>query len=308
MNTLLLIDGNAIMHRAYHAMPPLTTSDGIPTNVLYGFLSMLMKSVEDFHPTHLIVCFDTPKQTFRNKLLKSYQAHRPKIDDDFITQIPLVKDMLDAAGIARFEKDGYEADDVIGTLTRKFDGNSRVLILTGDKDIFQLINKNVSVVSPQFGLTNTKIYDTDAVVAKLGIPPEKIPDYKGLAGDPSDNYKGADGIGPKTAVKLIKEYGTVENILAHKNDLPEGKMKNSITNHIEDIKLSKELATIVTNVSIDADFQKTKFTGFEKQSLKEFLQKLEMRSLSNKIFFEKKAKPPVVKKESKEHGVQSELF
>ncbi|MDO8741862.1 MAG: DNA polymerase I, partial [Candidatus Roizmanbacteria bacterium] len=159
MQTLLLIDGNAIMHRAYHALPPFKSADGTQTNVVYGYLSMLYKVVGDFKPDYLISCFDTPKPTFRNKLFKNYQIQRPKIDDDFIGQIPLVKQALDAAGINRIEKDCYEADDLIGTITRIFETNNfRVVILTGDKDIFQLITDNVFVAAPQLGLANIKIF------------------------------------------------------------------------------------------------------------------------------------------------------
>src|SRR3989338_6753699 len=150
MNTLLLIDGNAIMHRAFHALPPFKTKDGIPTNVIYGFFSMLHKSIADFHPNFIVVCFDTPKPTFRNKLSKEYQAQRPKISDDFITQIPLVKEALDKAGVTHLEKDGFEADDLIGTITQKFKDNGiKVLILSGDRDIQQLVAKNVYVITPK---------------------------------------------------------------------------------------------------------------------------------------------------------------
>src|SRR3989344_5432903 len=158
MNTLLLIDGNAIMHRAYHALPPFKAADGTPTNVVYGYLSMLNKVVDDFKPDYLISCFDTPKPTFRNKVFKDYQIQRPKIDDEFIVQIPLVKQALDEAGIIRLEKDGFEADDLIGTISQIFDGNKfRVIIVSGDKDIFQLINDNIYVAAPQLGLANIKI-------------------------------------------------------------------------------------------------------------------------------------------------------
>src|SRR3989344_4258976 len=153
MDTLLLIDGNAIMHRAFHALPPFKTKDGIPTNVIYGFFSMLHKSIADFHPNFIVVCFDTPKPTFRNKLFKDYQAQRPKISDDFITQIPLVKQALDKSEITHLEKDGFEADDIIGTIANKFKTNGiRVLILSGDRDIQQLVDQNVFVVTPKMGL------------------------------------------------------------------------------------------------------------------------------------------------------------
>src|SRR3989339_1573657 len=173
MQTLLIIDGNAIMHRAYHALPPFKAKDGTPTNVVYGFLSMLNKVTDDFKPSHLITCFDTPKKTFRNEIFKDYQIQRPKIDDDFIIQIPLVKEALDKSGIERIERDGFEADDLIGTITKIFEKNDfRILILTGDKDIFQLITDKVFVAAPQLGLANIKIFDKTEVEKKLDIKPD----------------------------------------------------------------------------------------------------------------------------------------
>lgn len=310
MKTLLLIDGNAIMHRAFHAIPSFETKSGIPTNVVYGFLSMLLKSMNDFHPETIVVCFDTPKETFRNKLYTEYQAHRPKIDDTFIKQIPLVKEMLDCIGIPRFEKDGYEADDVIGTIAKKCKSDTKVLILTGDKDIFQLIDTNVFVVSPQFNFKNTTLYDTSAVRAKLGVDPKHIPDWKGLAGDPSDNYKGADGIGPKTAVKLIEEFGSVENLLKNKETLPEGKIKNAVINHEKDIIMSKKLATIDTDVPISFDISQVHIETLATPELSTFLDKVEINSLKQRIFFEAKKLPAKPKSEKKkdESAIQSELF
>src|SRR3989339_1397343 len=287
MKTLLLIDGNAIMHRAYHALPPFKSADGTPTNVVYGYLSMLNKVVIDFKPDYLISCFDTPKPTFRNKLFKSYQIQRPKIDDDFIVQIPLVKQALDAAGIERIEKDGYEADDLIGTITRIFEINKfRVVILTGDKDIFQLITDNVFVAAPQLGLANIKIFDKSEVEKKLDVSPNQIVEYKALAGDPSDNYPGASGIGPKTASKLIHQFGTVEQIYKNIDRVESEKVKEVLTKEKESVLLSKKLATIMTDVEIDLDIEKLKFKGFNK-NLIDFLSKYQMNTLTKRIFSEK---------------------
>src|SRR3989339_1599754 len=257
MKTLLLIDGNAIMHRAYHALPPFKSADGTPTNVVYGYLSMLNKVVTDFKPDYLISCFDTPKPTFRNKLFKSYQIQRPKIDDDFIVQIPIVKQALDAAGINRIEKDGFEADDLIGTITKIFETNKfRVVILTGDKDIFQLITDNVFVAAPQLGLANIKIFDKSEVEKKLDISPNEIIEYKALAGDPSDNYPGASGIGPKTAAKLIHQFKNVENIYKNILEIDSDKVKEVLLREKENVYLSKRLATILTDVDIDLNIEK----------------------------------------------------
>jgi len=295
MQTLLLIDGNAIMHRAYHALPPFKAADGTPTNVVYGYLSMLNKVIIDFKPDYLISCFDTPKDTFRNKLFKEYQSQRPKIDDDFIVQIPLVKQALDAAGIERMEKDGFEADDLIGTITRIFEANKfRVVILTGDKDIFQLITDNVFVAAPQLGLANIKIFDKSEVEKKLDVNPRQIVEYKALAGDPSDNYPGAPGIGPKTASKLIHQFGTVEQIYKNIEKVESEKVKEILKKEKDSVFVSKKLATIMTDVEINLNIEKLKFNGFNKK-LMDFLTQYQMNTLTKRIFnlkdVEKKVEP-----------------
>ncbi len=272
------------MHRAYHALPPFKSADGTPTNVVYGYLSMLNKVVTDFKPDYLISCFDTPKPTFRNKLFKKYQSQRPKIDDSFIIQIPLVKQALDAAGINRLEKDGYEADDLIGTITRIFEKNNfRVIILTGDKDIFQLITDNVFVAAPQLGLANIKIFDKSEVEKKLDVAPNQIIEYKALAGDPSDNYPGASGIGPKTASKLIHQFGTVENIYKNLNKVDSLKIKEVLEKEKDSVFVSKKLATIITDVEIEVDIEKLKFKGFNKKLI-DFLTQYQMSTLTKRIF------------------------
>lgn len=293
MQTLLLIDGNAIMHRAYHALPPFKSADGTPTNVVYGYLSMLYKVVGDFKPDYLISCFDTPKATFRNKLYKNYQIQRPKIENEFIVQIPLVKQALDAAGIERMEKDGFEADDLIGTITRIFETNHfRIVILTGDKDIFQLITDNVFVAAPQLGLANIKIFDKAEVENKLDVSPKQIVEYKALVGDPSDNYPGASGIGPKTAAKLIHQFGTVDNIYKNLEKIESEKVRDILKKEKDSVDISKKLAAIMTDVDIDLDIEKLKFKNFKKDLI-DFLTKYQMNTLIKRIFSEK----VIVKKE-----------
>lgn len=304
MNTLLLIDGNAIMHRAFHALPPFKSDDGTPTNVIYGFISMLYKVVNDFKPEFLSSVFDTPKPTFRNKIFKDYQIQRPKIKQDFIIQIPLVKQALDKAGINRMEKDGYEADDLIGTISHIFDKNNyRVIIVSGDKDIFQLINENVFVAVPQLGLANIKIFDKSVVEQKLDITPLQIVDYKALVGDPSDNYPGAKGIGPKTAAKLISEFGDIDSIYRNIDKIKSEKIKEILKKEKDNVYLSKKLATILKDVEIGLDIDKLKFSGFNIK-LKEFLEKYQMNSLVKRIYSQKESKP----KEEKTKNNQIGLF
>ncbi|GAB4218967.1 MAG: hypothetical protein Fur009_2710 [Candidatus Microgenomates bacterium] len=286
------------MHRAFHAYPLLSSSDNTPTNVVYGFLSMLYKTTTDFKPTHLTIVFDTPKPTFRNKLFKAYQIQRPKIDDKFIAQIPLVKEAIDEAEIYRLEKDGYEADDIIGTICEIFKNKNdfKIIIVTGDKDIFQLVNEKTFVASPIAGLSTVKIYDEIEVKQKLDILPSQIIDYKALVGDPSDNYPGAKGIGPVTAVKLIKKYGSVDEIYKNIDEIESEKIKKILLSEKENIYISKKLATIIKDVPIELDINKLKFNGFNKK-LKDFLEKYEINSLVKRIFGDKKQEQKPKKQE-----------
>ncbi len=298
MKTLLLIDGNAIMHRAYHALPPFKTKSGQPTNALFGFLSMLYKATIDFHPQYLVVCFDTPTPTFRKKLFVQYQAHRPKIEDGLKTQFALVKEALDAAGVIHLEKPGFEADDLIGTISHHFDKNGiKVLILSGDRDIIQLVGNNVYVITPQIGFAKTKIYNEEEVEKKFGVTASQIPDYKALAGDQSDNYKGAKGIGPKTAAKLISQFKSVENLFKRLSHV-EPKLRVVLKQNKTDILMSKELATILTNVDVDFKIEKTAFSQFN-EALKEILAKYEIRSLINRFFASKNIVPEKKEPEKK---------
>lgn len=305
MNTLLLIDGNAIMHRAFHALPPMTSQNGTPTNMTHGFFMIIHRVITEFRPNFLIVCFDTPKPTFRQELLKEYQAQRPHAPDEFKVQIPYIRELLDEAGIVRMEKDGYEADDVIGSLATTFKNKDiNIYILTGDKDIMQLVNDHTAVVSPQMGLQGTTVYTPDAVQKKLGVRPEQIPDYKALAGDPSDNYKGVKGVGPKTASRLIQEYGTVENLLEKLDSMKDEKLRKNLEAHREVIILTKRIATIVKDIDFSKSLDQYAFTSF-KTEMKEGLMKLQLNSLIKRIFPQEKI---VIKKEEKKpHNPEPQL-
>ena len=303
MDTLLLIDSHAIMHRAFHALPPLISKDGTPTNVIYGYLSMISKVVTDFKPNYVAAVFDTPAPTFRNELFKEYQAHRPKAEDSFIKQIPLVKEALDRANIFRAEKEGFEADDVIGTLAKIFnDAKVRVVILTGDKDIMQLVNETTFVISPVVGLSNTKIYDEVEVERKLDVAPAQIPDYKALSGDPSDNYPGAAGIGPKTAASLLSQFKTLEGIYKNLDAIESEKVKTILRKEKENVETSKMLATIRRDVDITVDISQLKFKGFGRD-LKEFLQKYQINSLVKRLFETGKVEKKEVKKPADQIGL-----
>jgi len=284
MHTLLLIDGNALMHRAYHALPPFKSKQGLPTNAVYGFFSMLHKAILDFQPTHIAVCFDTPEPTFRKKLFKGYQAQRPKIEDDLKVQMPTIREALDKGGIIHLEKPGYEADDLIGTITNQLKkSDCKVLIFTGDKDIFQLISDKVFVIAPLVGLANVKLYDHQEVKKRLSVAPDQIPDYKALMGDSSDNYPGARGIGPKTAVQLLNQFNNIENLFANLDKLENQRVKKILQENKENIFLSKKLAQIHPGVKLDFNFDQTKFDQF-KEDLKDYLLCLDIKTLTQRLF------------------------
>lgn len=298
MKTLLLIDAHAMIHRAYHALPDtLTTRDGVPTGAIYGFFLMMQKVLLDFRPTHLAVCFDTPKPTFRKKLFTGYQAKRPPMEDALKVQIPKIKELLDHGGVTRLEKEGFEADDIIGTISeRQKKDFDRVLILTGDRDLLQLTDDKVFLIAPKQGVTNFDLFTPHEVEKKYGVTPEHIPDYKSLAGDSSDNYNTARGIGPKTAQKLLQIQPTVEELLAHLDMVDNEKWRSILEEHKDQILLFKKIATIVRDVEVNPPKSQLAFVGF-REDMKEGLRKLELFSLTTKLYETVDAKP--VKKEEK---------
>ncbi|MCX6783021.1 MAG: hypothetical protein NTZ20_03455 [Candidatus Levybacteria bacterium] len=282
MKRFILIDGNAIMHRAFHALPPLTNKDGELSNAVYGFFSMFLKILEDFSPTYLIVCFDRPKPTFRQTLYAGYQAARPKMSDDLPPQIVKVHEILESAKIPIFEIDGFEADDLIGTLSVKIVESSldiEVIIVSGDRDLLQLVNDRVKMLAPVTGLSNTILYDEQAVEKKFGVKPSQIIDYKALTGDASDNYPGVAGIGPKTASGLLGKYHTFENIYKNIGDLPE-KIGLRLATDAEQASLAKKLATIIVDVPIVLDIELCDSKLFDKEVLE---QKFELNGFNSLV-------------------------
>lgn len=248
MNKLVLIDGNAILHRAFHALPPLTTKRGEPINAVYGLVSMLLKVTQDLKPTHIAVCFDTPEPTFRNKVFKDYQAQRPQTLNELITQFEKARRVIKAFGIPYYEKPGYEADDLIGTIANKV--KEEVIIVTGDRDILQLVTPRIKVYMPVVGMSEGKLMGEEEVLIKMGVKASLIDDYKALVGDPSDNYVGVPGIGPKTAIKLLNEFGTLDAIYKNLEKMPSA-IAEKLKDGKENSKVSKKLATIVKDVPIE---------------------------------------------------------
>ncbi|HWA52420.1 MAG TPA: 5'-3' exonuclease H3TH domain-containing protein [Patescibacteria group bacterium] len=250
---LILIDGNAILHRAFHALPSnLKSKRGEPVNAVYGFVAILINLVTAQNPTHIAVCFDTPVETLRKAQYVGYQATRPRLQSDLSSQFELTYKVLKAMNIPIYKKERYEADDCIGTIVHQCVGLvDEVVIVTGDRDILQLVNdKNkVQVYMPVQGINKAKLYNEKEVFDRMGVKASQIIDYKGLAGDSSDNYPGVPGIGPGTATKLLRQYKTLEDIYKDISNIPE-KISKKLALGAESAVMSKNLATIMVDVPI----------------------------------------------------------
>ncbi len=249
MKTLVLIDGNAIIHRSYHAIPKtLRSQNGLLTNAVYGFTGLLLGILEQEKPTHIGVAFDMKGPTFRHEVLEDYKGTRAKTDDELIQQFPLVKQVLHAFNIPIFERPGFEADDFLGIVShwaQQEHDDVHVLVITSDQDALQLVGDRVTVVAPLKGYSKVKRYGKSDVYAKLGVWPEQVPDYKGLCGDSSDNIKGVPGIGPKKAVSLLAEFHTVEGIYEQIEKVKPLKLRELLIEHEDAARLSKQVATIL---------------------------------------------------------------
>ncbi|XEC93314.1 DNA polymerase I [Paenibacillus tarimensis] len=283
MDKWILIDGNSIAFRAFYAMPPLTNSAGMHTNAVYGFTTMLLKLLEEEKPTHMLVAFDAGKITFRHEGYSEYKGGRAKTPPELSEQFPLIKELLQAMGIAQFELTGYEADDIIGTLTRIADETAvQALVVSGDKDMLQLASSQVTVALTRKGVSEVERYTPEAIREKYGLVPAQIIDLKGLMGDASDNIPGIPGVGEKTALKLLHEFGSVEEVLSGVDNL-KGKMKEKVEQHKEDALMSKKLATIFREVPLDRGVEEIVYQGYDPASLSEAFRKLEFKSLLERL-------------------------
>lgn len=253
---MILIDGNSLVYRAFYALPLLQNSRGRYTNAIYGFLNMLYRLLEEEKPAYMAAAFDLAAPTFRHKKYDAYKATRSKTPDELGEQIPVVKEILRLMGIEVLEVEGYEADDIIGTLSyNASEADLKVLIVTGDADALQLVNSKVEVALTKKGISNLDIYSLANFKDKLGLTPGQMADYKALRGDPSDNIPGIPGVGEKTAVKLLKEYDSLENILEHTAAIPSPKLKENLRMNQQQALLSKDLATICRHVPINISLE-----------------------------------------------------
>ena len=282
--TLVLIDGHAIIHRAFHAVPEdLATSKGEVVNATFGFTSILIKALTDIKPDYIAVTFDRPTPTFRHEQYVEYKAHRPTLPEIMRPQFGRIREVVEAFGIPIYEKDGFEADDVLGTLSvQATQQGVDTIIFTGDMDTLQLVNEHVHALIAKRGISEATEYDEAAVINRYGLPPSKLPDFKGLVGDKSDNIPGVPGIGEKTASKLLTEYGDLEGVLAHRDELTP-KEQRLLKEMGDQARQSKYLATIVLDVPVKLDLEASRAGQINRDKIIALFRELEFRTLVDKI-------------------------
>src|SRR3954452_9969349 len=275
---LFLIDGNSLAYRAFYALPEtIATSRGFPTNAIFGFASMLVKIFTDYGPKATLVVWDAG-MSGRAEISDDYKAGRKERPDLLSEQWPHLQPLVEAFGYRNVKVPGYEADDVISTLAQRAKAEGiEVMVVTGDRDMFQIVEPGIRVMATSRGITETKVYDREAVIERYGIPPELIPDFYGLKGDTSDNIPGVPGIGDKTASQLLQEYGDLETILASVDKISGAKRKENLTNHADDARVSKELATAIRDVSVDIDLEQCAAEAPDRSELREVFRRWELR-------------------------------
>jgi len=278
---LFLIDGNSLAYRAFFALPEsIATSTGTPTNAIFGFASMLVKILTDYGPKATVVVWDAG-DTGRKTLYADYKAQRTSRPDLLKEQWPHLEPLVDAFGYRNLRVEGYEADDVIASIVeraRTTDPQIPVMVVTGDRDAYQLVDDGVvKIMTTSRGITDTRVYDRQGVIDRYGIPPELIPDFIGLKGDTSDNIPGVPGIGDKTAAELLQRFGTLEDVLAHIDDISGAKRKQNLTEHADDARLSKELATAKRDIDVELDLQAFAAAAPDRSQLRDTFRKFELR-------------------------------
>jgi len=285
---LVILDGNSLMNRAFYALPPMSNSKGQPTGAIYGFTTMLFKIFNEIKPDYIASTFDLKAPTFRHNEYADYKAGRKKMPDELAQQFKPVKELLSAFNIGIFEIEGYEADDIIGTISKRFESKElEVIIFTGDRDALQLVSEDTKVMITKKGITELDIYDKEAIKNKYGFVPERIIDLKGLMGDTSDNIPGVPGVGEKTALKLLNEYGTLEGVYENVDKVSGKKLKENLENYKEDAFLSKRLATIDRDVPIEVDINSIKLEDYDARKIREYFIEFEFKSLLDKIKIDK---------------------
>lgn len=283
--TFAVIDGNSLMHRAFHAVPPtMNAPDGRPTNAIFGFLNMFLKMIDAFNPDGVVVAFDKGKPRVRMEMLPQYKAQRPPMDPDLHAQFPMIKELLTALNVPILQSEGWEGDDILGTMARLGEeAGCDMLLVTGDRDMYQLVTEHVNVVSTRKGLSDVAIMTPESVDDLYhGITPTLVPDFYGLKGDTSDNIPGVPGIGPKKASALIAQYGSLDEVIAHADEV-KGKMGENLRAHIDDALLSRKVATIRTDAPVELDFEATSFPAFSADEVSAALGTLGITAMQNRF-------------------------
>jgi DNA polymerase I len=305
MHKLLLVDGSALLHRAYHAYPPFTTKTGEIVGAVYGVASILISALESEAPTHVMVAWDLPQPTFRHEKYVGYKAQRPKAEAEMVTQIPRVKEIIKTMGIVQIGEAGYEADDIIGTLSKLASPECEVVILTGDQDTMQLVTEHARVLTPAKGTNPPVLFGPDEVWNKYGVHPEQIVDYKALVGDQSDNIPGVAGIGPKGASNLLKQFETLERLYRdikevqlHFGELTAKKLADGKDSAL----LSQDLSRIVTDMPLSVTMKEMEYRGLESEELRAKLEELNFKSLIRRLF------PGAVEPKKRKNENQISLF
>lgn len=283
---LIIIDGHSLLYRAFHALPPLSNEKGQLTNAVYGFLLILFKAIKDVRASHIVACFDTKKPTFRHEQFAEYKIHRPEMPQGIVSQMPIMKDVLAAFDIPIFEKEGFEADDLVATIAQKAKASAKVYILSGDLDNLQLVDEKVNVYTLGKGIKDSVVYDDQKVVERFGVKPPQMNDFKALTGDASDNVPGVPGIGKTTAADLIQTYGSIENLyseLATDTAVLKPKVKEALKNNKEKAFLSLQLVQTKKDVDVDFNLEDCKFGRFDQQKVKTIFNELGFNTLVNRL-------------------------
>jgi DNA polymerase-1 len=282
---LLLIDGHSMAYRAFFALPAenFTTAQGQHTNAIYGFATMLISLLKDEKPTHVAVAFDVSRKTFRTDIFPDYKANRAKTPDEFRSQMPYLNDLVKGFGITQFALEGYEADDLIATITKQAEREgAEVLICTGDRDSFQLVTEKTTVLYPKRGVSEMARMTPAAVQEKYGMSPDQYPDFAALRGDPSDNLPSVPGVGEKTAAKWIVEYGSLTELLANVDKLG-GKVGQSLRDNLDDVIRNRELTQLVHDAPIDYQVDALAWSGVAESDLTKIFEQLEFRTLKDRL-------------------------
>lgn len=292
---IVIIDGNSLINRAFYGLPQLTTKEGVYTNAVYGFVNMLYKIYEDYQPEYISVAFDRKAPTFRHMEYDAYKAGRKRMPDELGQQLPIIKELLDVMQIHRMEIDGFEADDLIGTLVKYCEEKDlEILVVTGDRDALQLASEQTTILITKKGMTDLEIYTPKSIIERYEVTPQQFIDMKGLMGDASDNIPGVPGVGEKTAIKLIKQFGSIEEMIRHTEEIQNQKLREKIESNIEQAIFSKRLATIKTDVPIDLSLTTLQREAPNQEKLLELFRRLEFHSLIPKMIKSEKSEEKVI--------------